>query len=945
MNKDNPVRYPLVSSGVQEIAKAIEENTRNVLGGDLAEPFESGRYTFWEQEGHVQVRAVLANDNYYDLGGNPRLSSQDVIAINFLKSYGSWSVTSRSWSFVDSDSIASLFALFKLLPTVYKQDGDQRLEFVDESIKALLEISWCDEGAFLALTLGGQNRNELELIGEPPFWVISNNQVLKIHPASVSLATLFKRTARLFISTANLIPLLEVLDSNQQSVLEFNTPLKPSVRYLPATPIIDLALKTTLSTSEDIAIIAKIGFKLEGVDSPNGRVINVPLQLGDQQFSEELRGLGFQKTEVPSRYLISEDAALNLIDSGKDFFPKEWEINGLEEILQKIQISNVQIKIDLKESSSDNSREAYSCDLVLLQNGVEVPFRNLFRSGLQSNRQWVKLSNGSYAKIPMQDVELLTFSLGLSDSTIGLSSHTFLPISAAQVLSLLSKKENAFTINLDESSQRLYDRFNLISEGKLLNPPKNFNGTLREYQLRGLTWLKFLSEFGFGGILADEMGLGKTIQTLALLQTLKEENFSPYPSIIISPTSVLRNWENEIIKFTPQLKTLVLHGLRRKDHYNDLASYDIVLSTYPLMRIDSLQLKKVDWNYVILDEAQYIKNPSSSTAKAVKALNAKCRLALTGTPTENRTLELWSILDFLIPGFLGTRENFTRKFEKRLMTEENNEEVLSVLQSKVAPFILRRTKNVVEKELPPKIESTLPVEMLPSQVEIYNQVTSELKNNLILSLKSLNAKRFTVLSALMRLRQICNHPKSVISLRDRHDLESGKFNLFKSLLLEAVDNNHKVLVFSQFIEMLKIMKGWLDSKEIEHCYLDGSIKDRQILIDDFNSNERKKVFLISLKAGGTGLNLIAADTVILYDPWWNPAVENQAIDRAHRIGQKKVVNVYRLVTKDSIEERIFKLKESKTKLFSALLSHNSTGQFSLSNEDLEVLFSLAPTDT
>jgi SNF2 family DNA or RNA helicase len=944
MNTESLVRFPLVNSGVHEIAKAITDNSRLDLeqsNNNLPNPLA---YSFWEEEGKLGVRAILAEGNFYDLGGGTKLRDRDIIAINFLKNFGNWSVTSRAWIFSDELGIDGLFSLFSDLHHVSYSDNSQKLIFNKELVRAELEINWNSDGAYLTLSLGKYKRSEIELIGEPPIWAIAENTVYKIHPASVALASIFKRTARLFVSTGNLIPLIEVVGNEVQFIKELNTSYKPQIKHIDSTPVVDLSLKTSLTSADEVAIIAKINFRFDSSTQKNSNTIYVPKQLLDNNFEDDLEKMGFRKTEIPARYLINDDEALNLIDKGIDIFPKGWEINGLEEIVEKIKIANVQIKIDLKESSNINSSEKYTCDLILLQNGVEVPFRNLFRSGIQSNRHWVKLNNGSYAKIPMKDVELLTFSLGLSDSTLGLSSHTHLPISTPQVLSLLAKKsDKAFTINLDESAERLYRKFNLISQDHLLSPPKKFNGNLRDYQLKGLTWLKFLNEFGFGGILADEMGLGKTIQTLALLQLLKEENFSPYPNLIISPTSVIRNWENEIKRFTPELNTIVLHGLGRKDFYNDLDSYDLVLTTYPLIRIDYLQLKKTNWSYIILDEAQYIKNPSSSTTKAVKALNSRCRLCLTGTPTENRPLELWSILDFLIPSFLGSKESFSKKFEKKLVTGEASEEILEILQAKVSPFILRRTKNVVEKELPPKIESNLPVEMLTSQIEVYNQVSEELKYNLIQNLKNINVRRFTVLSALMRLRQICNHPRSMKNFSDREDLESGKFNLFKSLLLEALDNKRKILVFSQFIDMLKIMKGWLETKSIEHCYLDGSIKDRQPIIDEFNEVQQKKVFLISLKAGGTGLNLISADTVILYDPWWNPAVENQAIDRAHRIGQKKSVNVYRLVTKDSIEERIFSLKESKNRLFSALVSPNSTGKFSLSNEDLETLFSLAPT--
>jgi non-specific serine/threonine protein kinase len=463
-----------------------------------------------------------------------------------------------------------------------------------------------------------------------------------------------------------------------------------------------------------------------------------------------------------------------------------------------------------------------------------------------------------------------------------------------------------------------------------------------------VSWLNFLYEFELGGILADEMGLGKTVQTLAFFQSLKDKRGkkkgAKKPILIVAPTSVITNWSYEIKKFTPEMSSIMLHGPGRKALFEQIPDTDIVLTSYALLRVDRYDLERYEFSHIVLDEAQNIKNPQAATTKAAKAIRARHRLALTGTPTENRPMELWSIMDFLMPGYLGSYEFFRANIERPILEGGTSVQVAQLLNGKTRPFILRRLKADVEKELPPKIESVLHVDMTPSQRQMYAQILNEVRPKVFdaIKKKGVAGASVSILAALLRLRQVCNHPNSIEAFEDLAGYDSGKFNLLKDLTIEALESGRKILLFSQFRGMLNIIRTWLDEQQTKYLYLDGATRNRQELIDQFSQDESVRLFLISLKAGGAGLNLMAADTVIIYDPWWNPAVESQAVDRAHRIGQNKTVSVYRLVTEDSVEQKIMALKEKKSKLVDALVNENGLSTLKLAKADLENLFSPLP---
>jgi len=470
--------------------------------------------------------------------------------------------------------------------------------------------------------------------------------------------------------------------------------------------------------------------------------------------------------------------------------------------------------------------------------------------------------------------------------------------------------------------------------------PKNVEGVLREYQKFGFKWLKTLSAYGFGGILADDMGLGKTLQVLSFLTAEKEEKGTK-PSLIVAPTSLVYNWASEVEKFCPSLKTLIISGSKdeREMDVEKVDDYDLVITSYPLIRRDAELYEKSSFRYCILDEAQHIKNPMSVGAKSVKTIKAENYFALTGTPIENSLTELWSIFDFIMPGYLLSYNKFKKRFETPIVKNEDKK-ALEELKRHIHPFILRRLKRDVLKELPEKIESKMVAELSKEQKKVYLAYLEEIKGEIDKEIKSkgFNRSHIKILAGLTRLRQICCDP--ALFLEDFKG-ESGKLSLLEEIIDDALDSNHRILLFSQFTSMLAIIKKLLDKKAIEYKYLDGSIpiKEREIMVREFNEGSGD-IFLISLKAGGTGLNLTGADMVIHYDPWWNPAVEDQATDRAYRIGQKNSVQVIKLITKGTIEERIYELQERKRKMVDSVIKPGETLVTKLTEEEIKSLFQL-----
>lgn len=586
---------------------------------------------------------------------------------------------------------------------------------------------------------------------------------------------------------------------------------------------------------------------------------------------------------------------------------------------------------------SSDTTDSFEISLYGQVNEEVISFDDVYSLVIEGNK-YLKIKAEGFSEVPGQDVYSLMKSFNTfdvyrnDDNKYIVKTYRAGLVSEMQNLGVKLKMSRKFT--------KFWKQVSTFSNMDNEPLPKGINAELREYQHKGFSWLWFLYQYGLNGILADDMGLGKTLQALAILQKAKEKH-KQAPSLVICPTSVVFNWENEIEKFVPNLKCLKLTGVERKDLFKEIGKYDVVITSYALLRRDIEKLRKYEFRYVILDESQNIKNAESVTAQSVKRLKCQHKLALSGTPIENKLEELWSVFDFLMPGFLFSQSDFSYRYVNPIV-EREDKAVEKRLKCQIYPFILRRMKRDVAKDLPDKLENIAYCELTPEQKDFYLEVLDSTKEELFKSIeqKGLEKSRMSIFSALLRLRQICCHPR----LYDKENIkginESGKFEHLKEMLEEIIAEGHRVLLFSQFVDMLDITREWLKKSGIKHEYLTGSTKNRQEVVERFNSDDSIPIFLISLKAGGTGLNLTGADYVIHYDPWWNPAVEDQATDRAYRIGQTKKVFVYRLITKGTVEEKIQKLKQRKRNLVDSVISVDRNISKSLTYADLQDIFSL-----
>jgi len=557
----------------------------------------------------------------------------------------------------------------------------------------------------------------------------------------------------------------------------------------------------------------------------------------------------------------------------------------------------------------------------------EISFKELRKLILKKKVEF-KLPNGEIAIIP--DAWLIKYGdlFALSET----SGEHEKPVLRKHHLNLLKELQegNLAKVHMSDKLRHL-ESFTGIKEYPL---PKDFTGKLRPYQKAGYNWLRFLNEFHLGGCLADDMGLGKTVQTLALLQSEKEKGDTG-TSLLVMPTSLIYNWEMEAKKFAPNLKILTYTGTFRNKDTSKFGKYDVLITSYGITRLDIDMLQNFYFNYVILDESQVIKNPTSNIAKAVMQLRSRYKVTLTGTPLENTTLDLWSQMTFINPGLLGGQTFF--KNEYQIPIEKKQDELKTKkLNAIIKPFILRRLKSQVATELPEKVENIHYADMTPEQAERYEEAKSFYRHKILdlIDKEGIGNSRMTILEGLTKLRQISNHPKMIDA---EYTGTSGKLDDVIHKLENAIAEGHKLLVFSQFVKHLEIVKQVLITKKIRFAYLDGSTNDRQDQVEKFNKEEDLKVFLISIKAGGLGLNLTEADYVFILDPWWNPAVEAQAIDRAHRIGQKRKVFTYKFISRNSVEEKILVLQKNKLKLSEGLISTEESIVKSISRSDIEQL--------
>ncbi len=590
----------------------------------------------------------------------------------------------------------------------------------------------------------------------------------------------------------------------------------------------------------------------------------------------------------------------------------------------------------LRRASAFRIEVATGVDWFELHGGVEYGETQAklpaLLEALRRGENMVRLDDGTYGVLPEEWLRRIGLLAGLGEPEAG---HIRFRQSQAGLLdALLAAQPEA---RCDETFSRIREELRLFQGVEPAPQPAGFVGHLRDYQREGLGWMEFLRRFSFGGCLADDMGVGKTAQVLALLETRRQSRAAGElvrPSLVVVPRSLIFNWKEEAARFTPQLRVLDNSGCERNG--NDFAAYDLVLTTYGTLRRDVSLLKDVEFDYVVLDEAQAIKNAGTASAKAARLLRGEHRLALSGTPVENHLGELWSLFEFLNPGMLGRASVFKLA---GVAARNPDEETRRLLAHALRPFILRRTKSQVARELPPKTEQTIYCEMDSIQRQLYNELRQHYRDALLkrIELEGLAKSKMQVLSALLRLRQAACHP-GLLDPRRRIE-PSAKLDTLLEQLSEVIDEGHKALVFSQFTTLLGIVRDRLDRGGIAYEYLDGATRDRQARVERFQNDAGCRLFLISLKAGGLGLNLTAAEYVFLLDPWWNPAVEAQASDRAHRIGQTRHVFAYRLIARDTVEEKVLELQKTKRDLAAAIISADNSLIRNLHREDLELLLS------
>ncbi len=614
-----------------------------------------------------------------------------------------------------------------------------------------------------------------------------------------------------------------------------------------------------------------------------------------------------------------------------------------------------------------------------------VPLPRLL-SAARKGEHLIRLADGTFGVLPEEWLSKYGVIVRSGQTTKDEQGAEAIRFSRAQAGMLDVLLESQPHATADETFLSIRDHLRAFTGVEALPAPAGFTGELRPYQRDGLGWFKFLREFSFGGCLADDMGLGKTIQVLALLESRRagangkqtktpagaeakngKAEFTPRPSLVVAPRSLVFNWKQEAAKFAPGLRILDHTGPNRPRTTERFFEYDLILTTYGTLRSDILFLKDFKWDYAILDEAQAIKNAQTESAKAVRLLSSEHRLALSGTPVQNHLGELWSLFEFLNPGMLGAAAVFDSRYqtngkkngkteplaaapagnlpavaapeaEASIDEDEPDETPRQLLSRALRPFILRRTKEQVAQELPPCTEQTILCELDEAQRTLYDELRDHYRQSLLGGgNKSLNANRMQVLEALLRLRQASCHAGLIDKTRISEP--SAKLDVLLEQLEEILDEGHKALVFSQFTSLLAIVRNRLDNSHTRYAYLDGKTRDRKSPVEQFQNDPETKLFLVSLKAGGLGLNLTGADYVFLLDPWWNPAVEAQAIDRAHRIGQTRHVFAYRLIAKDTVEEKVLQLQQTKRDLADAIISENNALLSTLTADDLQILLS------
>jgi non-specific serine/threonine protein kinase len=866
--------------------------------------------------------------------------SAAAMAVSTGNQYGYWYGGARQ-----------IAAILALLPGCLVYRGDtahpfqQRVKVLNQPGEIRLDLSrvGSDLAVRAVIAVGDEqfplDGNEITFLSRDPSWALIQNRVLPLEGGAGTASVLGQ------------YPDLRIPASDEAEFLETFVP--DLVERMPLTgdavdfetqeALIDLRLYLSERERE---LVAELRFGYGDFELPYNKtsalyatrrrpgthtIVRVMRDLGSEQAAwEQLSNFGLKRGTKAHEFLLRKN--VHPVDFLIRQVPKLTEAGFTifgEEALKIARVNRNRPEISFRVNSG--------IDWFDLQASVNfgdqvVPLKEV-RRAVRKRERFIKLADGTIGEIPPEWIDRYRHLFALAEENgdeLRVSNHH---------LGLLDElMSDADRAEADDAFRERRERLRNFERIEPQPLPQGFTGTLRPYQKAAFDWMHFLNSYGFGGCLADDMGTGKTISTLAFLQSVRERNPDAAANLIVMPRSLLFNWAREAQQFAPQLRVYTHADQGRITEAADFDQYDLVLTTYGVLLRDLELLRTYQFNYIVLDESQAIKNPLAETSRAARALKANHRLVLTGTPVENSASELWAQFAFLNPGLLGNLDYFREEFVNPIERKQD-QDTANFLRKMVHPFILRRTKEQVALDLPPRSEELLEVDMDPAQRKLYNK-TRDHYRDLLLGLidnEGINDARLKVLEGLLRLRQICNHPKLV---EPKHRGGSAKLEA----LLETLDTlraeGHKALIFSQFVQMLTIVREELEARKIPYVYLDGSTRKRETVVDQFQqAGPELPFFLISLKAGGVGLNLTAADYVIHVDPWWNPAVEMQATDRTHRIGQTRPVFVYKMITRGTVEEKILQLQERKRALVEQIIAADGGMLKALTREDVEVLFS------
>ena len=845
---------------------------------------------------------------------------------------------------IGNNGIDEIFDILKDQEVKFQKDGkEEKVKFIEENPKLEFLLKKTKNEDYIIIP--NIDIYKVVLIrGKKYKYILEKNKLYRCNKnyekTTIKMLETFRQNyiTEVELGTKQLTQFFSIImPKMENSIKILNIPEYELEQYKPK----HLEVKVFLDFDNAQNIIADVKFKY-GKDEFNPLDEKTKIEF-PRNIIEETKALNiFRKTgfmfDVKNLRLIlpNNDKIYEFMSNDISLYMKKFEVlvteNFKSKQIKQPKIGNIGIKVE-NDLLSINLNEL-NLDLNSIKEIME-------RYHLK--KKYYRLKDGSF--LNLQDNQEISFLDKLITGTdVNYKElekgEIKLPVSRTLYLNTILGKLKSTAITKNETYKTIVNSLNKEQLEEIRLPKINAN--LRYYQKTGFKWLKTLDEYKFGGILADDMGLGKPVQVLSIILDYIQNNKEKQTSLVIAPSSLTLNWKNETEKFAPTLKTLVIRGTlsERKKLIETLQDYDLVITSYDLLKRDIENYKQKDYKfkYIIADEAQYLKNSTTQNAKAIKDLKAQTRYALTGTPIENSLAELWSIFDFIMPGYLYTYKKFKTMYEIPIVKEED-ESSMQKLKMLIEPFVLRRTKQEVLTELPEKEITILENEMQEEQEEIYLSYLSNIKEEVakLIGQTDSGKNQMKVLAALTRLRQICCHPN--LFIKD-YKGESSKLEQCMEITKEAIKSGHKILLFSSYTSMLEIIEKRLKDENIKYFKLTGATKveERVDLVDEFNNNNEIKVFLISLKAGGTGLNLTGADMVIHYDPWWNVSTENQATDRAYRIGQKNNVQVYKLITKNSIEEKIYKLQKKKEKLIDNVLDTKTTFINKLSKEDILSLF-------